>query len=445
MNIITSVYHSIRWKRSDSYCASKLALSLENYKKIKGQILKILNDPSIGYNYENIVELLNSKIDVSSVTKKKISSFKSKVSSVEENIEKGTAIIKGVSSVEPRTAEEIEEVLKLDKSKWKLTSYWNKEHQGYWLISANVSRIKNDDLSQDNVEEILKNVFNEPLKDVVINPITTDNHKALFVYLSDRHIAASVDNTAVYENSYDAMNYKLRLQKVEEEIQYLQGLYGKFSDLFIIDLGDKMDGLNGYTTRGGHKLPQNMSNREAFETAVRVEKEFIDNIYKREIANFYHVIQNCNSNHGGDFDYMVNRALEIYINGKYPHINTRMLNKFIETVYYGVHAFLFTHGKDTEDLKHGLPLHLNDKTENYINKYLMHNKIDTEKYVVSLVKGDLHKDTSEESYGFRYRNVLSLFGGSKWIGTNFGPCKPGCSFDIVEAHTPRIYQHKIFL
>jgi hypothetical protein len=146
---------------------------------------------------------------------------------------------------------------------------------------------------------------------------------------------------------------------------------------------------------------------------------------------------------GGVFDYVVARALEIYVNTKYPFVKTSVQEKFIQHIEYGKHVILFTHGKDTEDMKHGLPLHVNDKTENYINKYLMYHNIDFKNKTVSLIKGDLHRDTSEITYGFRYKNVLSLFGGSKWIGTNFGPTKAGCSFDIIEKNTDRIFEHKI--
>ena len=101
------------------------------------------------------------------------------------------------------------------------------------------------------------------------------------------------------------MDYKLILKDIKA---------GKFEKIYIVDLGDRMDGLNGQTTRGGHKLPQNMSNRQAFETAISVEKEFYDMILQSDMANEYCVIANANSNHGGDFDYMVSRALEMYIN-----------------------------------------------------------------------------------------------------------------------------------
>ncbi len=412
------VAQSITWKKSNAYCADKLGLSLLQYKKLKRQVLldqKFNPDaPDLAYDIE-----------------------------IEENVKDGTAKITGTTTEQPQSAEEIIRVLKIDLSKWELNRFWNKQKKNGWLVSALVVKKKDGDLSIEDAEHIIARVFQDKnFKPVTLYP-TISNQKALFVYLSDRHIAAYVGGVAMYANSYDKTVYKKRLAEVLHEIHYQKSIFGKFEDVFIIDLGDKMDGLDGYTTRGGHKLPQNMNNREAFEVAVEAEKEFIDSVIASDVANNYHVYQNANSNHGGDFDYMVNRALEIYLNTKYPQVSTKIFQRFIEHVQYGDHCFMFTHGKDDADMKHGLPLHLNDKVENYLRKYLMYNKIDPDASYVSLVKGDLHMSASQGAYGFRYRNVLSLFGGSKWIGTNFGPNRPGCSYEIVEKYTERILEGNI--
>jgi hypothetical protein len=412
------VAHSITWKKSNMYCADKLGLSLLQYKKLKRQVLldqKFNPDaPDLAYDIE-----------------------------IEENVKDGTAKITGTTTEQPQSAEEIIRVLKIDLSKWELNRFWNKQKKNGWLVSALVVKKKDGDLSIEDAEHIIARVFQDKnFKPVTLYP-SISNQKALFVYLSDRHIAAYVGGVAMYANSYDKTVYKKRLAEVLHEIHYQKSIFGKFEDVFIIDLGDKMDGLDGYTTRGGHKLPQNMNNREAFEVAVEAEKEFIDSVIASDVANNYHVYQNANSNHGGDFDYMVNRALEIYVNTKYPQVSTKIFQRFIEHVQYGDHCFMFTHGKDDADMKHGLPLHLNDKVENYLRKYLMYNKIDPDTCYVSLVKGDLHMSASQGAYGFRYRNVLSLFGGSKWIGTNFGPNRPGCSYEIVEKYTERILEGNI--
>ena len=454
MNVINEVYDSLRWKKNDEFCAEKLGLELSRYQEIKAQILEVKNltRDETDEMMKNIISarLLQLSDEHFQTVKKTedqilqaIQQQNDRVIEFKENLETGTAEIKGIAFSEPKSPEEIIKVLKIDTAKWKLATYWNKEHKDYWLVSAMVSAKKESDVTLDDIESILSNVFNEKTFSPVHSYPQISNDKALFVYISDRHIGAYVSDIALYENSYDSINYEARMKLLLHEIIYQQQVHGRFEDIFVIDLGDKMDGLSGQTTRGGHKLPQNMSNRQAFETAVRVDKEFFDQLISADLANNIHLYQNTNSNHGGDFDYMVNRALEIYINARYPDVKTRILQKFVEHMFYGQHCILLTHGKDDEDMKHGLPLHLNDKTENYFRKYMMYNKIDPEQYTVSIIKGDLHQGTSQDTYGFRYRNVLSLFGGSKWIGTNFGPNKGGCSFEIVEAHTERIMESKI--
>jgi hypothetical protein len=60
---------------------------------------------------------------------------------VKTDLEKGTALIKGISETEPRTPEEIIRLLQIDTENWKLSQYWNKEKQGRWEISALVTKI----------------------------------------------------------------------------------------------------------------------------------------------------------------------------------------------------------------------------------------------------------------------------------------------------------------
>lgn len=422
MSLISKVTASLKWKKNDAYCSSKLGISLEKYREIKS-LIKWQSDPTN---------------QITTKQKEGVTEFK-------EDLENGTAFIKGIALTEPRSPEEIIKVLKLDTNKWKLGVYWNKEQPstGLWVVSAQVSLKKDNEISIEDMEEILQKIFQDKTFTPVRNYPTISNKKALFVYLSDRHIAAFVNDTAMYSNEYSSTIYGKRLKEVLHEIIYQANTYGRFEDIYIIDLGDKMDGLNGQTTRGGHKLPQNMSNKQAFEAAISNEIDFFDTLFNMDLAINYHVYQNANSNHGGDYDYMVNRAIEIYINAKYPDVDTRIMQKFIEHIEYGNHVILLTHGKDDEDMKHGLPLHLNDKVENYFRKYLMHHGINISDSTISIIKGDLHMAASQHAYGFRYRNVLSLFGGSKWIGTNFGPNKAGCSFEIIEQYTDRIIESNL--
>jgi hypothetical protein len=81
-------------------------------------------------------------------------------------------------------------------------------------------------------------------------------------------------------------------------------------------------------------------------------------------------------------------------------------------------------------MKTGLPLNLDVKTENYIKDFVIGNRLKFEN--LHFIKGDLHQASINEGKYFRYRNVLSVYGGSKWIQTNFGESKAGCSFDLFE-------------
>jgi hypothetical protein len=135
------------------------------------------------------------------------------------------------------------------------------------------------------------------------------------------------------------------------------------------------------------------------------------------------------ANHDGDFGYIANRAIEIWLNARFPQMNTEIYTKFIEHFNYGEHTFILTHGKDKEDKKFGLPLVLNDKTELYFEDYI-NNKSISNKYI-HVISGDLHQTSINYGKRFRYKKVSSLYGSSKWIHTNFGNTKAGVDFEIV--------------
>jgi len=100
-----------------------------------------------------------------------------------------------------------------------------------------------------------------------------------------------------------------------------------------------------------------------------------------------------------------------------------------------------THGKDEEDLRSGLPLRITPQVENYINDYINVKGISTP--YIHFVKGDLHQSSVEYAKRFRYKNVMSMYGSSKWIHTNYGSGTAGVDFEIVEKFGSRISQDRI--
>ena len=446
-HVIQAVYQSLKRKRSNESSAEKIGLELSEYMDLKGRILNALDlvteeveDRLEQHVLDNLLgsvttttplvfTLPNSTTHLTTL----VETTEARITDIEANIELDTLLVKGLVAYEPRSADEIVSLLKIDTSKWTLKQYWNKEKNGRWEISALVAGKTQFQKEEKLLEEAVRRIFSEiDIEPMIIPVYTKTNQRCLMVYLSDKHIGASVSKRAMYGNNYSDDEYKRRMNLVLDKIMILTAQMGVFHKIIIADQGDKMDGMNGFTTRGGHKLPQQGDNRSQYEACLEVEKNFFDQLFLSGAAQHYEVIQNTNSNHGGDFEYMVSRHLEMYLNLKYPQVKTHIQQQLIEHIVYGVHTILLTHGKDDEDMKHGLPMHMNEKTENLINKYLMFHGISVQERVVTLAKGDLHVNNSHQTYGFRYRNCSSLFGSSKWIQTNFGPGRPGCSFDIYD-------------
>jgi hypothetical protein len=108
------ILESLKWKKSASYCASRLGISKEEYIKVKGQIL----------NKFNQIDKQDSRITES------------------VDLEKGQSTISGSFTYEPKTAEEIIKLLKIDTKVWKLSQYWNKQMGDHWRVSALITKIK---------------------------------------------------------------------------------------------------------------------------------------------------------------------------------------------------------------------------------------------------------------------------------------------------------------
>ena len=84
------ILESLKWKKSPAYCASKLGISEEEYIKIKDQILS---------KFKKVYKKQDSKISES------------------VDLEKGESTISGSFAYEPKSAEEIIKLLKIDTKK----------------------------------------------------------------------------------------------------------------------------------------------------------------------------------------------------------------------------------------------------------------------------------------------------------------------------------------
>lgn len=271
-------------------------------------------------------------------------------------------------------------------------------------------------------------------------PSITSSDKVIIVYLSDMHIGAEVSDLSIFNNPFDEVEARKRL--IEKILPYIKQLtlLTQSSKIIICNIGDSLDGFNGQTTRGGHTLPQNLTNREQFNFYIQLMVEFFTDLSS---CGLYSEIQyQCVSggNHDGDFGYFANKALEAYLHLLNPNIKVRIFEKFIESFSFNNHTFVLCHGKDDKDMFKNMPLTLNDKTENQINDYIHEHDICGK---VHFIKGDLHQSATTYGRRFRYKSVGSFFGSSEWIHKNFGNTKACCEFDVVDGDN--ILETKIIL
>lgn len=346
-----------------------------------------------------------------------------------------------VNEVQIKEFDKYIEKLGINKDEIKSVKFWQTQSG-----DLRYSIVKNFEDDLDNKEDFYKLLKTSLIKEV--KPFTSlkielpENAKrALIIHMSDKHVGADTTDRALYGNEYNEAVFASRMHKVLQEIAHLRQFYGVFDTIIINDLGDPLDGYDGFTTRRKHPLKQNMHSSDAFDVYVRVHRKFFDFLVGHGYGNHIRFYAVSNDNHSGAFGYCANRALEIYLNVKYPQIETKIMKKFIEHFYYGDHAFMLCHGKDDEDMSSGFPLKLDAKTENLISNYIDYNELKSKHN--HFIKGDLHQSASQITKKFRYRGVLSMYGGSKWIHHNFGSCNAGVSYEIVSKTENRILEGNI--
>ena len=267
------------------------------------------------------------------------------------------------------------------------------------------------------------------------------NKKMLSVFTSDKHIGARTPLNSIYSNPYGRDEIYERHEKLVERIIKQKESFGKFETFCFFDLGDALDGADNNTVRGGHILPQNLDSREQLDTFIEVTIMALESLIESDIANDFWFIATSNDNHAGSFGHGALRAIQMYIQAKYPFTKTLVTSKPLEHITFGDHTYIFGHGKDDADMRSGLPLNLNEKTENFINDYIDRKKLSS-KYI-HVQKGDLHQSSTNYGKRFRYCNNMSMYGSSKWIHSNFGSGKAGVNYEITELYGDEIYRSRI--
>jgi hypothetical protein len=308
----------------------------------------------------------------------------------------------------------------------KLVSH-NHSHMVY-----NISFINSEDSAPENlevgVEEIIKkyispiNLGNTPNK---CTPNTFDR----LVY-TDVHIAmdvAGIGGDPMYYGKWDKEEVFRRLELMINHVLK----YQKSKILIIDDLGDFMDGLNKQTTRGGHELPQNMNDKEAFDLALLFKTSLVDSL----ILHYDKIICNniTNDNHSGLYSHFVSTSVEHILKCRYSErvvVNT--IKKFMHHYIMGRHTFILSHGKDKCEIRFSYKPRLDAMQANRIDQYCKEHNLYTGGFI-EFSKGDSHQAIYDEttSNDFSYYTHPAFSPPSNWVTTNFTKSRSGFNFYSV--------------
>ena len=297
-----------------------------------------------------------------------------------------------------------------DISSYKLVSHTGTPF--YNIVFKEQVSINDDSIDFDSI--IKKHI--KPVENIYI-PVQEELCDFETLTYTDVHIGMDTDKykNSMYPITWNKETILASVQKLVHDT-----LNNRKSTLLVVDeLGDFLDGFNAQTTRGGHALPQNMTNEEAFDVALEFKVTLLDMLapYYEEII-FNNI---CNDNHAGSFGYFVNSAFKGIAERKYNHISIINYRQFINHYFVGDVCFVITHGKDDSTLKFGFKPFLDAKAIEKIDQYLKHNNVYGNCKRIIFKKGDSHQllfdmCTSDDFYYFNYG---ALSPSSQWVQNNF--------------------------
>lgn len=230
------VLDSLKWKKHPKISASRLGIPESQYRKIKKEILaerKKEKKKSIFFN-----KAANSAQLVESI-----------------DLEKGEGKLSGTFDHEPKSAEEIIRLLKIDTKIWRLSSYWNKQMGDHWRVSALVTKIKNNE--DKYLEDLLENWKPKTYKLPRVKLSSRGEKVCGIMSIQDIHFGKE-GNQTIDKDFEDTI---VNLVNRATPSHYMEKLY------FVVG-GDliNMDTFNGSTT-SGTPLENCMTATEAYMQA----------------------------------------------------------------------------------------------------------------------------------------------------------------------------------
>jgi transposase len=323
----------------------------------------------------------------------------------------------------------------------RVTHYW-------WKTKDASIFVKCEQTQESDILKSIEDIVTERLTTRIKIPSTPNEtcQKALKVTISDAHIGLdpNPNGYGIYNYKYNADIFFQNLDSVYNSVMAKYNHFGKFDTLFIDDLGDGLDGWNGLTTRGGHDLPQNMSNVDAFKTFVTGKLNLIERLIAANVSDNIECRNVSNDNHSGDFARIANETIKMVLDRIYGNgqIGFKILNKFVEHFFYGDHCFILTHGKDEKQRVKNLSLDLTPAIVEFFRSYIDYHGINSK--FIHVDKGDLHQLGYKRCNKFDYRNYMSFAPPSFHSSHNYNGSYSGYSIQVIDKHSATVSHEDYF-
>jgi len=353
-----------------------------------------------------------------------------KVQSVDTAGNKSTFVIDSPNPLQPA---EIAELVGADGISIRVDRTWLKSHKNdTWTYSIlTVSSIK-DFYSVEELTNRLKSILpqSKPMSLPKVSKSKTSN--LLTLNLADIHAGALGSDTTPFPTIYTKEILENRLKTFcNETIAYAKD--NTYEEVWLINLGDALNGWDSQTTRKGHEVPS-LSNKDQFDIFLECMVNYYETIFQLGLTNKYKVINILNDNHiGTSLNYVVMKAIELYLSQKYPQVEFIQQWDFIKTYKFGKHSLALTHGKDDKIMKYPMKGILDEKMDNWLNQYFLHQDSSPVSNFNHLIKGDLHIKNEQFGKFGRYVNVSSVMGTSDYIAINYGFSKSGALIEEYQA------------
>ena len=283
-------------------------------------------------------------------------------------------------------------------------------------------------IDEEFIESVVKEHLNHKFTKKSVNTTQLSSEYFDRLVITDVHLnmnpTGERNTDPLYNHSWEEEDVFKRLdQTIEHVVKYKKG-----NILVVDELGDFMDGLDGKTTRGGHDLPQNSSDKDAFRLGIKFKVYLVDKLvdyYDKLIFNSV-----TNDNHSFLFGYFVNFSAQKILEQKYLNkVKYNIQEKFLEHYVMGKHTFIITHGKDSGENKFGMKATFDAKAYEKIDQYCKNRNLYNGNFI-ELSKGDSHQrifDTTSTN-DFSYHSYGAFSPPSNWVGTNYKDTKSSIDF-----------------